>query len=156
MRKILFSVAIFLLLANPMFADSGDEGYILIALGPVTFFDINNAAPLSFTYDQYSDFGVAQDLGDIDYDLIANAAWEVTAIILDDTTGGQTSDDWDDLNWTLTVNGATIDESTSNVIDSDSNPIFLFGGLWEVLLTIPWPESSKTADCIIELTASTI
>jgi hypothetical protein len=156
MRKLLFSIIAFMLMTVAVQAEPFDDGSFGYLLGPVQLFLVNNSEPLSFTYDEYSDFGVAQDIGDVNYDLVSNVGWEVTAKILDGATGGQTVDDWDDTNWTLSVNGVAIDETVFNVIDTDPNPVNRTGALWEVLLTIPWPEAAGTADCQIELTASTI
>ncbi|MCK4720183.1 hypothetical protein KAU08_05970 [bacterium] len=156
MRKLLFSMIAFMLMTVTAQAVPFDDGSFGYLLGPVQLFIVNNTEPLTFTFDEYSDFGVAQDIGDVNYDLVSNVGWEVTGKILDGVAGGQTVDDWDDTNWTLSVNGVAIDETVFNVIDTDPNPVNRTGALWEVLLTIPWPEAASTADCQIELTASTI
>jgi hypothetical protein len=156
MRKLLFSVFIFSLLCVPVKAEPARDTTLGIILGPVQLFVVNNATPLTFTFDQYSDFGVVQDLGDVNYDLISNVGWVVRAKILDTTGGGQTADDWNDASWTLSVNGAALNESTTVVIDTDTNPVNRSGALWEVLLTIPWSEGPSTPDCQIELTAETL
>jgi len=158
MRKLVFSVFLFILLTVPSNAEPepGTDGSLIIFLGPVQFFVVNNSSPLTFTYDQYSDFGVAQDLGDVNYDLISNVAWQVWGQILDGTGGGQTADDWDGSNWTLSVNGVAVNETSAVIIDSDPNPANRDDALWEVLLSIPWPESVGTPDCQIELTAETV
>lgn len=155
MRKLVFSIVIIMLLTVPASARSRDEGIVFFPLGPVQVFVVNNTEALTFTFDEYSDFGVAQDIGDVDYDLVSNTGWEVTAQIRD-WGFDQTWFDWDDANWTLSVNGAVIDEGTPVVIDTDPNPVERYGALWEVLLTIPWPEAANTADCWIEMTASTL
>jgi hypothetical protein len=155
MRKLLIFIVLFTVFATPSYADRDDEFGFYIPLGPVQNFVVNNAGPLTFTYDEYADFGVAQDIGDIDYDLTSNIGWEVAAQIID-SGASQVSNDWDSINWTLTVNGVAIDESGPTVIDSDTNPIDVTGELWEVLLTIPWSEAAGTADCEISLTASTV
>ena len=152
MRKILIFLIAFSLLAVPARAD--DQVALGMSLAAIQVFTVNNVGPLTFTYDEYSDFGVAQDIGDIDYDLQANAGWQVEAIILDGVQSSQTADDWDDSTWTLSVNAVTINESAAVVIDSDSSPTWRFNELWQVLLTIPWAESASSPDCTIELTAS--
>ena len=156
MKGALFSIVIFFLLVIPAHADLEDEIEYGFLLGPVQLFIVNNAAPLTFTYDQHSDFSVSQDIGDINYDLTSNIAWKVTAIITDTTTGGQVADNWDDAGWTLSVNGVTLNESTNTIIDSDGAAIDVTGATWEVLLDIPWPESVSNPDCAIILTAETI
>jgi hypothetical protein len=154
MRKLLIGVAVFLLLAAPAMAQETVD--VEITINTIVEFTVNNVAALTFTYDQYSDFGVAQDLGDVDYDLNVNQAWQVEGIILDSTQNGQVADDWDDSSWTLSVNAVTIDESSAVVIDSGGAAVHRVGSVWEVLLTIPWPESNSTPDCTIELTASEV
>lgn len=156
MRKVLIIFWAFFTLILPVQADSGDDLTLSIVFGPVQYFAINNAGPLTFTYDQYSDFGSAQDIGDVNYDLTSNTAWEVTCLILDDTTSGQTADNWDDSTWTLSVNAVAVNETLPVVIDSDGNPVLRTGELWEVLLTIPWSEGPSNPDCVLEITASTV
>ncbi len=155
-RKLLFFISVLLLPAMPAEASPSEGTALGIILGPVQLFTVNNVGPLSFTFDQYSDFGVAQDIGDVNYDLISNVGWVVRAQIADDTGGGQTADDWDDTNWTLSVNGAVVDESVATVIDTDPNPVNRDDALWQVLLTIPWPQSASSPDCQIVLTAETL
>ncbi len=152
MRRLFISFIAFLLFATSAMAEV--EIGVVMSVATVNVFQVNNVGPLTFTFDEYSDFGIAQDIGDIDYDLDANAGWQVSAIILDGTQNGQTADDWDDVTWTLSVNGVAINESSGTVIDSDPGPVSRTGALWEVLLTIPWPESASTPDCTIQLTAS--
>jgi hypothetical protein len=154
MRKYFILIVAFLLIAAPVMAQ--EEVDVEITILTIVEFTANNVAPLTFTYDQYSDFGVAQDLGDVDYDLNVNQAWEVEAIILDGTQNGQAAADWDDTNWTLSVNAVEIDESLAVVIDSGVVAVDRAGALWQVLLTIPWPESNSTPDCTIEMTASEV
>ncbi len=156
MRKLLLSMIAFMLMTVTAQAVPFDDGSFGYLLGPVQLFLVNNTEPLTFTFDEYSDFEVAQDIGDVNYDLVSNIGWEVTAKILDGATGGQSVNDWDGTNWTLSVNGVNIDETAAIVIDTDPNPVNRTGALWEVLLTIPWPEAAGTADCQIEMTASTI
>ena len=117
---------------------------------------MNNATPLTCTLDAYSEFGVATDIGDVDYDLTANQAWQVDGIILDGTQNGQTAADWDVGSWTLSVNAVTLNESTDTTVDSDTVAAHDIGSVWEVLLTVPWPESAATPDCTISLTASLV
>ena len=158
MCKFGISIFLFVLLSMPSYAElePDQDGSLIILLGPVQLFVVNNTSPLTFTYDQYSDFGVAQDLGDVNYDLISNVAWQVWGQILDGTGGGQTADDWDGGNWTLSVNGVAVNETSPEIIDSDTNPVNRDDALWDVLVSIPWPESVGTADCQIELTAETV
>ncbi len=156
MRKLLFSLLVFLLSAAPAEASPSEGTALGIILAPVQLFTVNNVGPLTFTFDQYSDFGVVQDIGDVNYDLISNVGWQVTAQIRDFTAGGQTAGDWDDPNWTVSVNGVVVDESLAAVIDTDPNPVNRNDAVWEVLLTIPWPEGSSNPDCRIRLTASTV
>jgi len=153
MGRLFISLVIFTALTAPVFAEEVD---VEITINSIVELTVNNVGAFTFTYDQYSDFGIPQDLGDINYDLISNVAWKVVGKIQDIPGGGQTEDDWDDINWTLSVNGVVIDESATEIIDSDSNPGNRDDALWEVLLTIPWPESVGTADCRIALTASTL
>jgi hypothetical protein len=156
MRKLLFSVSLLALMAVPAQARTSENFNMGIILGPVQFFSVNNISPLIFTFDQYSDFDVPQDIGDINYDLVSNTGWQVEAIILDNSSGGQTADDWDAVNWTLSVNGVAVSEDSSNVIDTSPDPVNRTQALWPVLLTIPWPEGLSTPDCWISLTASTL
>jgi len=156
MRKLLFSLLVFLLSAAPAVASPSEGTALGIILGPVQLFIVNNVGPLSFTFDQYSDFGVVQDIGDVNYDLISNVGWVVRAQISDGSAGGQTADDWDDTNWSLSVNGAVVDESVVTAIDGDPNPVNRDDALWQVLLTVPWPQSASNPDCQIVLTAETI
>jgi hypothetical protein len=139
-------------LTSPLHAD--DSVRIPMYVKEIIVFQVNNISPLTYTYNSYDDFGVAQDIGDIDYDLEANSGWQVDAIILDGVQNGQTSDNWDDSVWTLTVNGVAIDESTGTIIDSDPSPVNRAHARWHVFLTIPWPQSPSTPDCTIEMTAS--
>ncbi len=145
--RFFFSIVVLMLLAVPATATPLDEERIFMPLGPVQLFVVNNTVPLTFTYDEASDFGVARDLGDIDYDLVSNTGWEVSATIND------IDSDWDDVNWTLSVNGTVIDIS-GVVIDTDPNPVERYGALWEVLLIIPWPESISNPECEIIMTAT--
>jgi hypothetical protein len=154
MRKLLFSVVVLLFTGTPASVQAQGQIALSIIMGPVQYFAVNNAGPLAFTFNEYSDFGVAQDIGDVNYDLTSNTGWEVKGQIRDDTSGGQTPDDWDDGNWTLSVNGVAITESIETVIDTDPNPVNRTGALWEVLLTIPWPENPSNPDCAILLTAT--
>jgi len=158
MRKVVISIFLFMLLTIPSNAEPEPriDGSLNIFLGPVQLFVVNNTSSLTFTFDQYSDFGVSHDLGDVNYDLISNVAWQVWGQILDGTGGGQTADDWDDSSWTLSVNGVAVNETSPEIIDSDPNPVNRDDALWEVLVSIPWPESVGTADCQIELTAETV
>jgi len=156
MRKLALIAVMFFCLAAPAHAESRDDGFLLIFLGPVQLFVVNNSSPLTFTYDEYSDFGVAQDLGDVNYDLISNVAWQVNADVNDGPGGGMTPGDWDP-GWTLTLNGVVIDVGGgTDVIDSGPGAVNRDDALWEVLLTIPWSESAGSADCRIDLTAETI
>ena len=155
MKGTLILIIIFFLMVIPVHADMEDEVEYGFLLGPVQLFIVNNAGPLIYTYDQFSDFDVSQDIGDINYDLTSNVEWQVTGIISDTTLGGQVADDWDDAAWTLSVNGVALNESTDTVIDSDGSPIDVTGATWEVLLGIPWPESVSNPDCAILLTAET-
>jgi len=152
MRKPLVSFAIFLLLAVP--AGAEEQGGFAFSVTEIQVFTVNNAAPLTYAYSSYSDFGTPQDLGDINYDLQANSGWQVEAIILDGTQSGQAADNWDDGNWTLSVNGVAINETFGVVIDTDPNPVNRTGATWPVLLNIPWPESASNPDCTVQLTAS--
>ncbi len=153
MCRIIISTFIFLLLTLPAHADDVQTFEVDLTVGIISVYTINNGAPLTFTFDEYVDFGVANDIGDINYDLTVNAGWLINGIILDGTQGGQTADDWDSINWTLTVNGVTIDEAGSTTIDSDGSPVFRDDALWPVTLNIPWSENAQTPDCTIELTA---
>lgn len=153
MRKILISLIVFLLLASPAFAEEVD---VEITIQSIVEFTVNNAVALTFTYDEYSDFGVAQDIGDVDYDLSVNQGWQVEGLILDGTQNGQTAADWDAATWTLSVNAVTIDETAAVIIDSGGAAVHRDDSVWEVLLTIPWSESASTPDCTIELTASAV
>jgi hypothetical protein len=154
MRKLFIPLFLFLLLATP--AVAAEEVDVNITIQTILVFTANNVAPLTFTYDAYSDFGVNQDLGDVNYDLICNQGWQVESILLDGTQNSQTADDWDDEGWTLKVNAVTVDEDGSVVVDSLGSAVHLIGSVWEVLLNIPWPESNATPDCTIQLTASTV
>jgi hypothetical protein len=153
MRKLIIGLVIFIALATPAMAEQVD---VEITIQTIVEFTVNNVAALTFTYDQYSDFGVAQDLGDVDYDLSVNQAWQVVGQILDGTQNGQTAADWNVAAWTLSVNAVTINEASTTVVDSGGAAVHREGSLWEVLLTIPWPESNSTPDCTIELTASAV
>lgn len=154
MRCLVIIAMVFLSLATPAWADV-DSG-VALSITEIQIFVVNNVGPLTFTYSSYSDYGTPQNIGDISYDLQANSAWQVEGRIFDNEAGGQIANDWDDGNWTLTVNGYTIDESTDTVIDSGGGPVARDDALWEVQLTIPWPESTSSPDCQIQLTASSI
>ncbi len=156
MRRIIISSFIFLLLTIPAHADVIQTLDVEITVETILTFTINNGAPLTFTYDEYVDFGVANDIGDVDYDLTSNQGWEVNGIILDGVQSGQTADDWDGVAWTLTVNAVTITEVGSTTIDSDGSAVFRDDSLWDVTLNIPWPESAQTPDCTIQLTAASV
>ncbi len=155
MRKFFISIAIFLLFAIPAHADIVDTLDVNITIDTILVFTINNGAALTFTYDEYTDFGVANDIGDVDYDLTSNQGWEVNGIILDGVQSGQTADDWG-AGWTLSVNAVTINETADVTIDSDGSAVYRDDALYEVLLTIPWPESVSTPDCTIQLTAASV
>jgi len=148
------ATAVFAMTTAPVIAQETVD--VEITIETIVEFTVNNVGPLTFTFDQYSDFGVAQDLGDVDYDLSVNQGWQVEAIILDGTQNGQTADDWDDDAWTLTVNAVEINETTEVVIDSGGAAVHREGSLWAVQLTIPWPESNSTPDCTIQMTASEV
>jgi len=152
MRKLFIGLVIFIALAAPAMAETVD---VEITISTIVEFTVNNVTALTFTYDQYSDFGAAQDIGDVDYDLSVNQAWQVTGKILDGTQNGQTAADWNAA-WTLSTNAVTINETAAVVVDSGGAAVHREGSLWEVLLTIPWPESNSTPDCTIELTASAV
>ncbi len=154
MRRILIGCMVFLFLATPAMAAELLD--VEITIQTIVEFTVNNAGPLTFTYDEYVDFGVANDIGDVDYNLYVNQAWQVEGIILDGVQNGQTAADWDAATWTLSVNAVTIDESAAVVIDSGGAAVARTGSVWEVLLTIPWPESASTPDCTIEMTASSV
>ena len=154
MRKTFIFLLAFLLLAVP--AQAQETVDVEITISTILVFTVNNAGPLTYTYNAYALFGVAQDIGDVDYDLTCNQGWQVDGIILDSTQNGQTADDWDDSSWTLSVNAVTIDESAGTTVDSDGSAVHRTGSVWEVLLTIPWPESNQTPDCTIQLTASAV
>jgi len=154
MRKLFIGLVIFIALAAPAMA--AEEVDVEITINTIVEFTVNNVAALTFTYDQYSDFGADQDLGDVDYDLSVNQAWQVVGQILDGTQNGQTAADWDVAAWTLSVNAVTINEAGTTVVDSGGAAVHRVGSLWEVLLNIPWPESNSTPDCTIELTASAV
>jgi len=154
MRKILIAIVAFLLLATPAFA--AEEVDVNITISTILVFTANNVAPLTYTYDTYAKFGAAQDIGDVNYDLTCNQGWQVVGLILDGTQNGQTAADWDGVGWTLSVNGVTLDEVAADVIDSGGAAVYRDGAVWEVLLTIPWPESNSTPDCTIEMTASAV
>ncbi len=157
MRRILLPLLIFFLFATPAFADTDVETLdVNITINTILVFTINNAGPLTFTYDEYTDFGVANDIGDVDYDLTCNQGWQVQGLILDGTQSGQAAADWDDSGWTLSVNAVTIDESTPATVDSDTVACFRDDQVWEVLLNIPWSESVSTPDCTIQLTAADV
>ena len=153
MRKLFIGLVIFIALATPAMAETCD---VEITISTIVEFTVNNVTALTFTYDQYSDFGVNQDLGDVDYDLSVNQGWQVTGKILDGTQNGQTAADWNAAAWTLSTNAVTINETAAVVIDSGGAAVHRVGSLWEVLLNIPWPESNSTPDCTIELTASAV
>jgi hypothetical protein len=152
MRRLLLSILMLLLWVCPAWASDTTE--IPLFVLSISIFQVNNPAPLAFSFDSYDDFGVGQDIGDIDYDLQSNSGWQVDAIILDGVQNGQTANDWDDTSWTLAVNGVEIDELSTTTIDSDPAPVDRTNALWHVALTIPWPESASTPDCTIEMTAS--
>jgi len=156
MRKLLLSIAIFLLVAAPASADVVQTLDVNITVETILTFTINNGAPLTFTFDEYTDFDVANDIGDVDYDLTCNQGWKVDGIILDGTQNGQVADDWDAATWTLSVNAVTIDETAAVTVDSDASAVYRDDSVWEVLLTIPWPESVSTPDCTIQLTAAAV
>jgi len=153
MRKLLIIGLAFFLLASPAFAEQVD---VEITIQTITEFTINNAGPLTFTYDEYADFDVANDIGDVDYDLYVNQAWQIDGQILDGVQNGQTAADWDDATWTLSVNAVTINEAGTVTVDSGGAAVARTGSVWEVLLTIPWSEPASTPDCTIELTASAV
>ncbi|MCK4720182.1 hypothetical protein KAU08_05965 [bacterium] len=145
---------VFLFLATPAMAVETLD--VEITIQAIVEFTVNNAGALTFTYDEYADFGVANDIGDVDYDLYVNQAWQVTGKILDGVQNAQTADDWDVAAWTLSVNAVTINETTAVNVDSGGAAVARTGSVWEVLLTIPWPESASTPDCTIEMTASSV
>jgi len=153
-RQLIIIPMVFLSLAVAVQADI-DSGVALSIL-EIQIFTVNNVAPLTFTFSSYSDYDTPQDLGDINYDLQANSAWEVEARVFDTTWGGQVADNWDDSSWTLSVNGVTIIEGVNTVIDSGGGPVNRSDENWEVLLTIPWPESTSNPDCRLLFTASSI
>jgi len=159
MRKFLISVCAFavtfLVLAAPASAVEQTLD-VEITIDQILTFTVNNVTALTFTYDDYADFGVANDIGDVDYDLTCNQGWKVEGLILDGTQSSQTADDWDATTWTLSVNAVEIDETTAVTIDNDASAVNRTGSLWEVLLTIPWPESAQTPDCTIQMTASAV
>src|SRR3990172_3412326 len=146
MRKYLIGLSLLILplIATPAFA--AEQVDVEITINQIVEFTVNNVGAFTFTYDQYADFGVAQDLGDVDYDLYVNQAWQIDGQILDGVQNGQTAADWDDVNWTLSVNAVTIDEAGTTIIDSGGAAVARTGSLWQVLLTIPWPESNSTPD----------
>ena len=154
MRSLVIIPMVFLCMAVPALADV-DSG-LALSVTEIQIFTVNNVAPLTFTYSSYSDYDTPQDIGDVNYDLQANAGWQVECRIFDNESGGQNSNDWDDGSWTLTVNGIAINETTDTVIDSGGGPVARDDALWEVLMTIPWPESTSSPDCRIQLTASSI
>ena len=152
--SIITFILAFLLPTIPALADI-DSG-LALSVTEIQIFTVNNVAPLTYTYSNYSDYGTPQDLGDINYDLQANSAWQVEGRIFDNESGGQNANDWDDGSWKLTVNGIAINETTDTVIDSGGGPVARDDALWEVLLTIPWPESAASPDCRLLLTASNL
>jgi len=152
-RHLIFAV-FFILVAGSAQADV-DSG-IALSVTEIQIFTVNNVAPLTFTYSSYSDYDTPQDIGDVNYDLQANAGWQVECRIIDTTWGGQVADNWDDGSWTLSLNAVTVEEGTDTVIDSGGGPVSRDDALWEVLLTIPWPESAANPDCRLLLTASNL
>jgi len=156
MRKLLFSVLLLVAMAVPAQAKPAENIAMAIILGPVQLFTVNNVAPLSFTFETYSDFGAVHDIGSVDYDLVSNTGWEVKAVILDTSVDGQTADNWDDAQWTLSVNGVGLNESGSTVIDTSPEPVNRSHSFWQVLLAIPWPVGPSSPDCVISLTATTL
>lgn len=136
-------------------AMAAEQVDVELTINQILVFTENNATALTCTLDAYSEFGVATDIGDVNYDLTANQAWQVEGIILDGTQNGQTADDWKAA-WTLSVNGVTLDEVSADIIDSGGVAVYRVGDVWEVLLTVPWPESMSTPDCTIEMTASLV
>jgi len=154
MRKTFIFLLAFMLFAAPAWAQETVD--VEITIDTILVFTVNNVGPLTYTYNAYSQFGVAQDIGDVDYDLTCNQGWQVVGLILDGTQNGQTAADWDDASWTLSVNAITIDETAADVVDSGGSAVYRVGSVWQVLLTIPWPESNSTPDCTIQLTASAV
>ena len=154
MRIFIISILAVLFFALPAMAQ--EEVDVELTISQILVFTENNVGPLTCLLDAYSEFGVATDIGDVDYDLTTNQAWQVDAIILDGTQNGQAADDWDVVNWTLSVNAVTLNEATDSTIDSGGAAVNRVGSVWQVLLTVPWPESQATPDCTLSMTASLI
>jgi len=130
---------------------------VTITIQAIAELVVNNVGDLTFIYDEYADFDVTNDIGDVDYDLITNSAWEITGRLRDEG-GDQTPFNWNSDSWTLTVNGVVIDESANTVIDTESSPTERNDALWLVTLNIPWDQQGNhsSPDCKIILTASAI
>jgi hypothetical protein len=153
MRIFFISLIAVLVFAVPAMAAEVD---VELTIDQILVFNTNNVAPLTCTLDAFAEFDVATDIGDVDYDLTTNQAWQVDGIILDGAQNGQVAADWDSINWTLSVNAVTLNEATDSTVDSGGAAVNRTGSVWEVLLTVPWPESQATPDCTISLTASLV
>lgn len=155
MRIFLISLIAVLVFAAPAMAGDTHTVDVELTINPFIDFITNNAGPLTCTIDAFAEYDAATDIGDVDYDLTTNHDWQVTGLILDGVQGGQTAADWNAA-WTLSVNAVTLDEVGADIVDTGSAGDNDAGALWEVLLTVPWPEAEKTPDCTIELTVSMV
>ena len=140
------TIFICLVQIHPVNAQNAQTVDVELTITKILEFEVD---PISLTYalDAWSQSDVETNIGAIEYTLSANQPWQIDAIVLDD------DDDWDE-NWTLTVNGETINETTSVTIDSLGTAVHRVDALWEVYLTVPWSGTSTTPDCTIQLIAS--
>lgn len=155
MRKLLIFIVLFLLHAAPAVADATQSVDVKITIETIFRSEINNGAAINLTWNEFNDFDITQDIGDVTYDLSSNRVLQFDALILDGPQGGQTADNWGAATWLLSVNDVTVNESSGTTVDSYGPGVIRDDNFWEVLLKIPGVESVST-DCTIQITVSVV
>ncbi len=156
MRKLLIFIALFLLHAAPAVADATQGVDVKITIETIIRSEVNNGAAINLMWNEFDDFDIVQDIGDVNYDLNSNRVLQFDALILDGPQDGQTADDWGMAPWLLSVNDVAINESSGTTVDSFGPDVIRDDNFWKVLLSIPGEESVSNPDCTILITVSVI
>lgn len=156
MRILLIFIVLFLLLAAPAVADATQAVNVKITIETIIRSEVNNGAAINLMWNEFNDFDIARDIGDVNYDLYSNRVLQFDALILDGPQDGQTADNWGAAAWVLSINDVTINESSYTTVDCIGPGVIRDDNFWEVLLKNPGVESVSNPDCTILITVSVI